>query len=114
MNAGIVCIPVADDGQIGHTWGKARTVALATVEDGTITSWRTRIVDWDVSKEQGTEGAHHARVARFIRDNAVTTVIARHMGDDMQNMLTKLGVRVRQGASGDARAAVTSLERRGG
>lgn len=109
MNTQIVCIPVADDGQVGHSWGKARTVALATVEDGTITSWRTQPVEWDVSKSQGTEGAHHARVARFVRENAVTAVIARHMGDDMQNMLTKLGVRVHQGAAGDARAAVTSL-----
>ena len=48
-------------------------------------------------------------IARFIKDNAVTDVLARHMGDDMQNMLTKLGARVHQGAAGDARAAVTSL-----
>lgn len=109
MSTSIVCIPVADDGQVGHTWGKARTVALAAVQDGTITSWRTEIVDWDVSKAQSSEGAHHARVGRFVRDNAVTDVIARHMGDDMQNTLTKLGVRVQQGASGDARAAVTAL-----
>jgi len=109
MNTQIVCIPVAEDGQVGHTWGKAHTVALATVEDGVITSWRTETVDWQVSHEQGTEGAHHARVARFVRDNGVTAVIARHMGDGMQNMLTKLGVRVQQGASGDARAAVTAL-----
>ncbi len=109
MNAQIVCVPIADDGQVGHTWGKARTVALATVEAGTITSWRTQAVDWDVSKTMSTEGAHHARVARFIRENEVTTVVARHMGDDMQSMLTKLGVRVRQGVTGEARIAVTSL-----
>lgn len=109
MTTQIICIPVADDGQVGHTWGKARTVALATVQDGTITSWRTQTVDWNISHDQGTEGSHHARVARFVRDNAVNAVIARHMGDDMHNMLTKLGVRVQQGASGDALAAVAAL-----
>ena len=109
MTTQITCIPAADDGQVGHSWGKARTLAVATVQDGTVTSWHTQTVDWDVSKAQGTEGAHHARVARFIKDNAVTDVLARHMGDDMQNMLTKLGARVHQGAAGDARAAVTSL-----
>ncbi|MGI5951246.1 MAG: NifB/NifX family molybdenum-iron cluster-binding protein [Brooklawnia sp.] len=109
MNEQIICIPVAEDGQIAHSWGKARTVALATVSDVTITSWRTQTVNWDVSKQQATEGAHHARVARFIKDNAVTDVIARHMGEGMQNMLKKLGTRVHQGATGDARTATTSL-----
>ena len=77
MTTQIICIPVADDGQVGHSWGKARTLAVATVQDGTVTSWHTQTVDWDVSKAQGTEGAHHARVARFIKDNAVTDVLAR-------------------------------------
>jgi predicted Fe-Mo cluster-binding NifX family protein len=105
-----VCIPVADDEQVGKSWGKAHTVALATVEDGTITSWRTEAVRWDISHDQGTEGSHHARVARFVKDNAITTVVARHMGESMENMLTKLGVRVLQGVAGDARGAVTSLQ----
>jgi len=104
----IVCIPVTHEGQVGHSWGRAHTVALATVAQGTITSWRTETVQGDVSKDQGSEGSHHARVARFVRDNAVTAVLARHMGDDMQNMLTRLGVRVRQGVDGDARAAVAA------
>lgn len=108
MTTQIVCVPVVEDGQVGHSWGKARTLAVATVEDGTITSWRTQAVDWDISKSQGTEGAHHARVARFVKDNAVTDVVAGHIGDDMQNMLIKLGVRIHQGAAGDARDAVTS------
>lgn len=114
MDTQIVCIPVADDGQLDHTWGRARTVALATVQDGVITSWRTETVNWNVSKDHGNEGRHHARIARFVADNAVTAVIARHMGHDMQSMLTKLGVGVHEVASGDARAAVTSLSRRGG
>ena len=49
MSMHIVCVPVSVDGQVGHSWGKAPTVAIATVEDGTITSWRTEAVHWDVS-----------------------------------------------------------------
>ena len=109
MSTHIVCVPVTDDDQVGHSWGKAPTVAIATVEDGTITSWRTEAVRWDVSHDEGTPGSHHARVARFIQDHAVTTVAAGHMGEPMQIMLTKLGVQVRLGVDGDARAAATSV-----
>lgn len=108
MSAHITCVPVTADGQVGHSWGKASTVAVATVEDGDIVSWRTEVVGWDVSHEEETPGGHHARVARFVRDHDITTVLAGHMGEPMQNMLVKLGVRVRLGVDGDARAAVMS------
>jgi len=108
MSTRIVCVPVTVDGQVGHSWGKAPTVAIASVEDGTITSWRTEAVHWDVSHDEGTPGSHHARVARFIQDNNVTAVAAGHMGEPMQTMLTKLGVAVRLGVDGDARAAAAS------
>ena len=62
-----------------------------------------------MSHDEGAPGSHHARVARFIQDNAITAVVADHMGEPMQNMLTKLGVEVQLGASGSARVAVTSL-----
>jgi predicted Fe-Mo cluster-binding NifX family protein len=107
MTTEIVCLPVTADGQIAHSWGKAPTVALATVDDGQISGWRTESVNWDVSHDAGTPGSHHARVARFIQDNAVTTVAASHMGEPMQNMLTKLGVHVRLGVDGDARSVAT-------
>ncbi len=105
MTTEIVCLPVTADGQVAHSWGKAPIVALATVEDGQISNWRTESVNWDVSHDMGTPGSHHARVAQFIQDNAVTTVAAGHMGEPMLNMLTKLGVRVHLGVDGDARSA---------
>ncbi len=108
MSTDIACIPVTPDGQVAHSWGKARTVAIAKIEAGALASWRTEDVGWDVSHEVGTPGSHHALVARFIRDHAITTVVAGHMGEPMQHMLTKLGVRVRLGAEGDARAAVSA------
>ena len=108
MSTRTVCIPVTADDHVGHSWGKATTVAIATVDDGVLTDWRREPVEWNVSHDEGTPGSHHARVARFIQDNGVTTVVADHMGDPMLNMLTKLGVDVRLGAAGDARVIATS------
>ena len=81
-------------------------MAVATIVDGTVAQWRTEDVGWDVLHGQGTGGSHHARVVAFLRHNAVTLGVAGHMGDPMVHTLTKLGVRVVLGASGDARAAV--------
>jgi predicted Fe-Mo cluster-binding NifX family protein len=108
VSVDIVCVPVTADGQVAPGWGRAPVVALATVTDGQVTDWRVVEVGWDVSHETGTEGSHHARVVRFLRENDVTAVRAQHMGEPMQNTLRKLGVDVRLGAAGDARAAVTS------
>ena len=108
MSTRDLCVPVTADEQVGTSWGKASAVAIATVDDGAIESWRTEAVNWDVSHDEGTPGSHHARVARFVQDNAITTVVAVHMGEPMQNMLTKLGVDVQQGVAGDARMAVIS------
>jgi predicted Fe-Mo cluster-binding NifX family protein len=108
MATNIVCIPVAPDGTVGEGWGRAPALALARVTDGRVEDWRTVDVRWDTAHDEGSEGSHHARVARFVRDNGVTVVAARHMGEPMRNMLTKLGVEVRLGVDGDARTAAAS------
>jgi predicted Fe-Mo cluster-binding NifX family protein len=108
MTTQTFCVPVTPDGEIADGWGRTRTMALATVADGRVVSWTTVDVAWDASHDSGTEGSHHARVVRFVQDNRVTVAVAHHMGQPMQNMLTKLGVDVRLGAAGDARTAVLS------
>lgn len=100
----IVCVTIESD-DVGGGWGKARTVALATVSDAAITDWREVDVRWDIAHDEGTEGSHHARIVRFLRENGVEVVVAGHMGPPMRNTLAKLGVRTVIGASGDARAA---------
>jgi predicted Fe-Mo cluster-binding NifX family protein len=105
----IVCIPINPDGTVDHRWGKAHSVALAAVDGGAIRTWTVNEVEWDRLHDEGTEGSHHARVVRFLREHDVTDVLAGHMGGGMQTTLGKLGVRVRLGAAGDARAAVESL-----
>ncbi len=47
---------------------------------GGIRDWQEFAVDWDVPHDQGTEGAHHARIARFLRDNQVQAIAAAHPG----------------------------------
>ena len=104
----IVCIPVAPDGSVGHGWGRAARVALARVEAGAIAAWDEHDVGWDALHDEGTEGGHHARIARFLTDHGVETVVAGHMGPPMAQMLGRMGIAVRLDAEGDARAAVVA------
>ncbi len=104
----IVCVPIDDAGRVDPRWGRAARVALATVEDGAVKEWREIGVAWDSLHDAGSEAAHHARVARFLRDQRVDTVVADHMGPGMSRMLQTMGVTVQLGAAGDARTAVLS------
>ena len=108
MDTKIVAVPVGPNGQVGAGWGKAASIALAGLTDGVVTSWDVHDVRWDISHETD-HGRHHATIARFLREHGVEVAVAGHMGPPMQNMLTKLGIRVELGAAGDARAAVTGL-----
>ena len=101
----VVCVPVMSDGQIDPRWGRAARVAILDVEDGAVAGWREFDVAWDDLHDLGTEGGHHARVARFLREQGVQTVLAHHMGPEMLHMLGRMGLTVRLGASGDARQA---------
>lgn len=102
----IVCIPVRGDGTVEHRWGRAPHVALATVRARDIVDWTEHAVRWDVLHDAGTEGSHHSRVIRFLRENGVTDVVASHMGPPMVASITQLGLGLHLGATGDARQAV--------
>lgn len=104
----IVCVPVGADGALDPRWGRASRVAVATVEEGAVSSWHELDVAWDQLHQAGSERAHHARVARFLRDQQVDAVVAHHMGDGMQRMLQTMHLTVVLGASGRARDAVLS------
>ncbi len=102
----IVCVPVNSTGEVDPRWGRAARVALASVEGGAIADWQEHDVHWDSLHDAGGEGAHHARVARFLREHRVALVVADHMGDGMTRMLGTMHVGVHLGAAGDARLAV--------
>lgn len=104
----IVCIPVTTDGAVDPRWGRAQRVAIARVNGETIESWEEFDVGWGTAHDAGPEGQHHARVARFLQEHGVQTVVANHMGDGMTQMLAKMGIAVRLGAAGNARDAVYS------
>jgi predicted Fe-Mo cluster-binding NifX family protein len=104
----VICLPMSDDGCIDPRWGRAHRVVVATAEGGVISGWEEFDVSWDTLHDAGPEGAHHARVARFLREHQVDTVLAHHMGEGMARMLQTMGVSVRLGIVGDARQAVTA------
>jgi predicted Fe-Mo cluster-binding NifX family protein len=105
----IACLPVRPDGEVAAGWGRARRVAVASVTEDGITTWQELDVAWDVLHDEGTEGAHHARVARFLREYHVEVVITEHLGAGMARMIGSMGIRLVQGARGDARAAVLAV-----
>jgi predicted Fe-Mo cluster-binding NifX family protein len=105
----IVCVPVTEDGQVDPRWGRAGRVAVARLAGGTIVSWDEHAVAWDALHDIGTEGGHHARVARFLKDHGVEVVVAGHMGPPMVQLLGKLRIVARLGVDGDARQAVESV-----
>ncbi|MHB1593170.1 MAG: NifB/NifX family molybdenum-iron cluster-binding protein [Streptosporangiaceae bacterium] len=100
-----VCVPVTADGQVDPRWGRAEAVAVAEVSDGAITSWQEHQVGWGSLHDQGTEGSHHARIVRFLRDNQIETIAVNHVGAGMERMLGTMGIRIAGGLGGDARAA---------
>ncbi len=100
-----VCVPVTADGGVDPRWGRAERVAVADVTDGEIRSWQEFTVGWGTLHDQGSEGAHHARAARFLRENHVQAIAVDHVGSGMQRMLESMSVRIVTGLSGNARSA---------
>ena len=107
----MICAPITSDGQIDPRWGRAERVALATLTDGQITGWQEIDVHWGQLRDEGTSGAHHARIVRFLREHDVDTVVAGHVGPGMQQVMSKMGVRLHLGATGAARTAVETAAR---
>lgn len=102
----IVCVPITSDGQVDHRWGRADWIAVANINDGEIENWQEFEVSWSRLHDDGTPARHHARVARFLRENHVDAVIAHHVGEGMVRMLNTMGLPMYLEATGDARAAV--------
>jgi predicted Fe-Mo cluster-binding NifX family protein len=104
----IVCVPVTSDGQVDQSWGRTKCIAVANIINGAIESWQEIEVSWDRLHDEGTSAQHHARVARFLRQNHVERVVANHVGVGMVRMLSTMKLPLFLEATGDARAAVIS------
>lgn len=102
----VVAVALDTDERVDPRWGRAERVALVKVAQGLVSDWDVCEVGWDVAHDEGSERAHHARVARFVKQHAVNVVVAHHMGGDMRAMLERMGVEVHLGAAGEARRAV--------
>lgn len=102
----VVCTTLGPGGQVGGGLGRAAEVAVVSVTDGVIESWQEYEVGWDLLHDEGSEGAHHARIVRFLREHEIDVVLARGIGPGMQRTLGSMGVRAVVGVQGDARQAV--------
>ena len=108
----VIAAAVDPDGRVGHSWGKAQSVVVATVVDDQVGDWRPYEVSWDLLHDEGTPGAHHARVGTFLKTHEVDMVLVDHIGDGMRRMLSSMGVELREGITGDAREAMRAAARR--
>ena len=102
----IVCVPVTGDGLVDPRWGRADRIAVADVARGEIRRWDEVEVSWSRLHDEGTSAQHHARVARFLRQNHIEGVVAHHVGDGMVRMMSVMKLPLFLDATGDARAAV--------
>ncbi|MBR5950900.1 MAG: hypothetical protein IKZ87_05655 [Actinomycetaceae bacterium] len=106
----IIAIPVTDDGVVDPRWGRARSVAIAEVnDDNKLVSWRAHVVRWDELHDEGAHGQHHARIIRFLRENSVDVVVVGHMGPGIAHSINKMGILIMTGAHGDARSLVQAV-----
>ncbi len=101
----VICVPVTVEGLIDPRWGRADRVATMEISGDGIADWQEFDVGWGTLHDEGTEGSHHARIARFLLDHHVGAVVANHMGEPMVHMLQQMGIAVHLGASGGAREA---------
>jgi predicted Fe-Mo cluster-binding NifX family protein len=104
-----LCVPITPGGEVDPGWGRAEYVAVAELDATGVHDWREHHVRWGELHEASAEGSHHALIARFLREHGVSIVLAGHMGPPMQAVLEKMGVTVRLGMSGDARAAARAV-----
>lgn len=103
-----IAVPITPDGQLDPRWGRAARVAVADILDGEVRGWTEHDVGWDVAHDEGAEGAHHARIARFLREHGVEAIAVQHVGAGMHRMLPSMHVRIVDGLSGDAREAAVA------
>jgi predicted Fe-Mo cluster-binding NifX family protein len=109
----IVCVALTGGGLVDPRWGRADRLAVATVKNGVVTDWQEHEVKWGSLRQAGSERAHHARVARFLRQQHVDVVLAHHMGDEMLRILRTMKIAVHLGVAGNAREAVEALAAQG-
>lgn len=102
----IIAVPVTTEGNVDPRWGKASTVAIAKVEGTEVTAWNEYNVNWDRLHDEGTEGSHHARIVKFLREHEVQAVVIDHCGAPMLNTMQKMNLVIALDAEGPARPTV--------
>ncbi|MCL2735307.1 MAG: NifB/NifX family molybdenum-iron cluster-binding protein [Propionibacteriaceae bacterium] len=107
---------------VGGGLGRAHSIAVASIDDATISSWEEFEVRWDLSHDMPADpvvaisekgdapagcghGSHHARIVRFMKEHQVEAVVTGHIGPPMAHTLDLMGITVVTQATGGARQA---------
>lgn len=83
--------------------GTGADQATATTNTSTDPAETGHSHDHAHSHSHAGHGAHHARIARFLKEHDVDAVVTGHAGPPMLKMLENMGIHVVMGASGDAK-----------
>lgn len=102
----IIATPVTEDGRSAAAWGKAHWIGVADVGDGVVRSWQVHEVGWDLAHDEGTHGSHHARIVRFLNEQAIEAVVVDHLGEGMVRVMRSMRIPVLPASAGDAKASV--------
>ncbi len=70
-----------------------------------IGDWQ-RELSLDVLHDERTHGSHHARVARFFKEQGIEAVVPSEMGPGVVPMLATMGLPILPASPGDAKASV--------
>jgi predicted Fe-Mo cluster-binding NifX family protein len=104
----IVATPVTADGQSAAAWGRAHWIGVAEVADGSVRAWQVHEVGWDESHDEGSHGSHHARIVRFLKEQAIDAVVVDHMGPGMVQVMQTMRIPVLPASPGDAQASIVA------
>ena len=103
----IIAVNIEGD-LVGGGLGRSANMAVADVQAGQIVNWTETAVGWDALHDDPTSnhGAHHARIAKFMKDNQVDAIVSGHIGPPMAHTLGLMEIHMFVGAEGPARQAV--------
>lgn len=108
----IIATPCTAEGQSAHAWGRAHWIGVAELDDQhELTSFTVHEVRWDELHDEGTEGSHHARIVRFLKEQGIEAVVVDHMGPGMQRVMHTMGIPLLPASPGDAQASIVAAVR---
>jgi predicted Fe-Mo cluster-binding NifX family protein len=86
----LVCVAVTDEGLVDPRWRRTERMTIVKVEGGTILSSEKFAVSWGSLRQSGSERTHHSRVAHFLGQHRLDSLLTRDVGENMRHILDRV------------------------